>query len=150
MKRAITRPINEIILHCTATFESQKVTMADIKRWHVVEHGWGDIGYHFVVDKDGAIYQGRALGQQGAHCKGHNATSIGVCYIGGLEDGSGKPKDTRTPKQKEAMFALVRSLLDDFGLRIENVHCHNEFANKACPCFSREDFAREYWRWLLR
>lgn len=123
--------------------------MADIKRWHVAERGWGDVGYHFVIDKDGTVFQGRALGQQGAHCKGHNAASIGICYIGGLEDDTGKPKDTRTPEQKEAMFSLVRSLLDDFGLRMENVHCHNEYSNRACPCFSKEDFAKDYWRWLL-
>lgn len=150
MKQTILRPINEIILHCTATFESQDVTMADIKRWHVVERGWGDVGYHFVIDKDGTVFRGRALGQQGAHCKGHNATSIGICYIGGLEDVSAKPKDTRTPAQKEAMFSLVKSLLERFGLRIENVRCHNEFDKRVCPCFTREEFAKEYWRWFLR
>lgn len=139
----ITRPINEIILHCTATFASQKVTISDIKRWHVAENGWEDVGYHFVVDKDGTVFQGRALGQQGAHCKGHNQTSIGICYIGGLDDVTGTPTDTRTPMQKKSLLELVRALMQEFGLRAEHIHCHNEFSNKACPCFSIASFRRE-------
>lgn len=139
----ILRPINKIILHCTATFESQKVTMEDIRRWHCQENGWLAIGYHYVIDRDGTIMEGRPLGQQGAHCKGHNATSIGICYIGGLEDDTARAMDTRTPAQKASMVKLVKELMQHFGLRAEHIHCHNEYSGKQCPCFSISSFRRE-------
>lgn len=142
----ITRPINKIILHCTATFASQKVTMADIKRWHVAENGWEDVGYHFVIDQQGNVHQGRDINKQGAHCKGFNQMSVGICYIGGLDDETGSPMDTRTPAQRSAMMVLVKDIMRKCGLRIEHVHCHNEFSKRSCPCFTRADFVKEYWQ----
>lgn len=144
----ITRPINKIILHCTATFQSQKVTMQDLRRWHIAEKGWENIGYHFVIDQQGNVHKGRELNRPGAHCKGFNKTSIGICYIGGLEDGTAIPKDTRTPEQRAALLVLVKDLMRKFGLRIEHVHCHNEFSTKKCPCFTRSEFVQEYYRSL--
>ena len=90
------------------------------------------IGYHFVVYRDGSIHVGRAIEEVGAHCKGHNSISIGVCYIGGLSK-KGKPKDTRTRDQKAAMRSLIEQLKEEYPLA--TIHGHNEFANKACPCF---------------
>ena len=78
------------------------------------------------------IHAGRQLQRVGAHCKGHNANSIGVCYIGGLSK-DGKPKDTRTAAQKKALMELVSKLRQEYPLA--TVHGHNEFAAKACPCF---------------
>ena len=72
----------------------------------------------------------------GAHCTGHNAISIGICYIGGLSKDS-KPKDTRTPQQRESMLSLIEQLCEEFP-RV-TIHGHNEFANKACPCFMVPD-----------
>lgn len=137
------RPINEVILHCTATLASQVVTMEQIRRWHVAENGWADVGYHYVIDQQGNVMRGRKVSQQGAHCKGHNQTSIGICYIGGLDDDTATPADTRTPAQKKAMVELVKSIMWEFGLRPEHIHCHNEFSNRACPCFSISSFRRE-------
>lgn len=127
----IMRTINEIILHCSATQESRDYTVADIERWHK-QRGFKMIGYHYVVYRDGSIHQGRPLEMVGAHCTGHNAQSIGICYIGGL-DAAGRPKDTRTAQQREALRSLVRALQQQYPLA--TVHGHREFANKACPCF---------------
>ena len=77
------RKILEIIVHCTATFADQRVTVADIARWHK-QRGWKTIGYHYVVDQDGNVFPGRPLEQAGAHCLDHNKNSIGVVYCGGL------------------------------------------------------------------
>ena len=96
------RNINKIIVHCTATKEGKAFNVADITRWHK-QRGFVTIGYHWVVLLDGTIQQGRAEMTMGAHCKGHNANSIGICYIGGL-DKNGNPKDTRTPEQKKALL----------------------------------------------
>lgn len=96
------------------------------------EKGWRGCGYHYIVLLDGTIEQGRPLGQAGAHCLGHNAHSIGICYIGGI-DSKGNPADTRTPEQRDVLWSLIQSLKKRFPGA--TVHGHNEFAAKACPCF---------------
>ena len=88
------RYINEIILHCTATKEGIDFNATDIDRWHK-ERGFKKIGYHYVIRLDGTIEEGRPLEEMGAHATGHNAHSIGIVYVGGL-DKKGKSKDTRT------------------------------------------------------
>lgn len=132
------RTINEIIIHCTATPAGRAVTVADIRRWHRAR-GFADIGYHYVIALDGAVHAGRPLSVAGAHCLGHNAHSIGVCYVGGLDD-EGHPADTRTEQQQRALRELVRELRQRYPAA--TVHGHNEFARKACPCFDvrEEDF----------
>jgi len=125
------KTINKIILHCTATKDGQNFTVEDIDRWHK-QRGFNKIGYHFVIYLDGSVHKGRDIAEIGAHCIGQNANSIGICYIGGL-DANGKPKDTRTDAQKNTLKKLVNDLLVKYPSA--TVHGHNEFANKACPCF---------------
>ena len=125
------RKITELIIHCSATPEGKDYTVADIDRWHKAR-GFKMIGYHYVIYRDGSIHTGRPLEMVGAHCTSHNAHSIGICYIGGL-DRSGNPKDTRTQVQKDVLWSLVKSLQKRFP--DATVHGHREFANKACPCF---------------
>ena len=129
------RTITEIIIHCSATPEGQPFTAADIDRWHR-QRGFRCIGYHYVISLDGSVHAGRPISEEGAHCQGHNAHSIGICYIGGL-DSLGQPKDTRTPEQKGALKALVKQLKNDYPNA--TIHGHNEFAHKACPCFDVRD-----------
>ena len=129
------RQINEIIIHCSATCEGVPYTAADIDLGHR-QQGWTLIGYHYVIRLDGTIEQGRPPEMAGAHCTGHNAHSIGICYIGGL-DRDGRPKDTRTQLQKDVLWSLVQSLLRQYPGA--TVHGHNEFAAKDCPCFRVAD-----------
>lgn len=127
-----------IIIHCSATKPSQKVTVKDIDAWHKAR-GMKEIGYHFVVDTEGRIHVGRAITSIGAHCFGYNRSSIGICYIGGLNE-EGLPADTRTPKQKAALHHLVKQMMRAFS--IQKVIGHNEVSDKACPCFNvQEEFA---------
>lgn len=143
------RRIDEIIIHCSDSPEGRNDKAEDIRKWHK-QRGFNDIGYHYVIDLDGTVEQGRPIEQAGAHCTGHNAHSIGICYIGGAywRDGvnaKGKPikgkdgkavlipKDTRTILQRMAMKELVAQLREQFPEA--TVHGHREFANKACPCF---------------
>lgn len=132
------RTINEIIVHCTATPEGKDYTVEDITRWHK-ERGFKTIGYHYVVYRDGSIHEGRPLAEVGAHCKGHNAHSIGVCYVGGLTADGRKAKDTRTLEQKEALVLLLVRLKTKFPMA--EIHGHRDFAAKECPSF---DATREY------
>lgn len=131
------RNITEIIIHCTATPAGRAVSVGDIDRWHRAR-GFSSVGYHYVVGLDGGIVHGRPEDAAGAHCRGHNACSIGVAYVGGL-DGNGRPADTRTPAQKTALRRLVGNLLRRYPGA--TVHGHCEFAAKACPCFDvQEEF----------
>jgi N-acetylmuramoyl-L-alanine amidase len=128
------RDINEIIVHCSATVEGKDYTVEDIRKWHK-ERGFIDIGYHFVIYRNGQICKGRSVDKVGAHCEGHNARSIGVCYIGGC-DRQMKPKDTRTQAQKDSLLKLLRQLKTDYPKA--KIYGHNKYANKACPCFDAE------------
>lgn len=137
------RTITEIILHCSATREGQDVSAETIRKFHTMPEsqggrGWSDIGYHYVIRLDGTIEKGRDESVIGAHTTGHNAHSIGVCYVGGL-DKNNKPKDTRTQAQKDALCDLLRRLVVQYPNA--KIYGHNEFANKACPCF---DATQEY------
>ena len=139
------RTIKRIILHCTATREGQPVSVEDVTRWHIAR-GFSTIGYHYLIDLEGRTLEGREERLPGAHCKGLNATSIGVCYVGGVNS-EGIPEDTRTESQKEALFQLCEFLQKKYNIPDCEIHCHNEFARKACPCFSQEKFLIEYKAW---
>ncbi len=125
------REITRIIMHCSATEAGRDFDAEDIRTWHKAR-GWSDIGYHYVIKLDGTIEAGRPVDRVGAHTKGHNEDSVGVCYIGGLKDG--KPFDTMSEIQEIAFIELVFSLRNVFGWM--PIHGHNEFAAKACPSFN--------------
>ena len=137
------RDLNRIILHCSTTREGKDFSVDTIRDWHVNGRNWSDIGYHWVIRLDGSIEVGRPLEKSGAHTKGHNKDSVGVCYIGGC-DADGKPKDTMSSEQEKAWRMIVLSLRTLYGNHI-TIHGHNEFANKACPSFTvKEKFADMY------
>lgn len=131
--RDTARPISEIIVHCTATPEGRDFTVADIRAWHKAR-GWSDIGYHYVVYRDGRVIEGRPVGQVGSHVAGHNTGTIGVTYVGGVSADGKTAKDTRTPAQRAALLWLVGALVRKHrGVR--KVTGHNQYAAKACPSF---------------
>lgn len=132
------RRITEIIVHCTATPEGKDYTTKDITAWHK-QRGFSTIGYHYVVYRDGSVHTGRDVNVAGAHCTGHNAHSIGVCYVGGLAKDGKTPKDTRTNVQKASLEILLRKLRTLYPTA--KIYGHRDFANKACPCF---DATKEY------
>lgn len=130
------RSISKIIIHCSATPEGKNFSVSEIRRWHL-QRGFADIGYHFVIYRDGSVNIGRPLQKSGAHCSGHNKNSIGVCYIGGVATDGKTPKDTRTSAQKDSLVRLITELRQQFPNA--SVHGHREFANKACPCFNASE-----------
>lgn len=137
------RNIKEIIVHCSATPEGEDFTVEQIKKMHLAR-GFSDIGYHYVIYRDGSIHKGRNETKSGAHCTGHNTISIGVCYIGGCPTRStsnwmNKGKDTRTEAQKTALLKILKELKVKYPKA--TIHSHRDFANKACPSF---DATKEY------
>lgn len=135
------RKITEIIVHCTATPAGLPVTVEQIDANHR-SLGWAGIGYHYLIDLKGQIHKGRDIRRPGAHCRGHNAHSIGVAYVGGLSPDGLAACDTRTDAQRLAMAALLKRLHREFPG--STICGHRDFAAKACPCFD----AREEYRFI--
>ena len=104
--------VKYIIIHCSATRENRDFTVEDLLRCHR-QRKFRTIGYHFYITRDVEIHPGRPLEKVGAHCRNHNAHSIGICYEGGL-NAEGQAKDTRTLEQRGALLALLRELKKKF------------------------------------
>lgn len=129
------RKIDMIVVHCTATRSNQNYTVGQLYHDHVVVNHWRFIGYHFYIRRSGKVEATRPLERMGAHARGHNAYSIGICYEGGLDE-HGYYADTRTPAQKQAMRDLIVRLKHQFP-DIHTVVGHRDLpgVQKACPCF---------------
>ena len=143
------RNITKIIIHCSATPEGEDLTVEQIRKDHKAQ-GWSDIGYHYVIYRDGSIHEGRDVNLQGAHCgdNGGNIGSIGICYIGGKERRipgvaykNLKDKDTRTDAQKVALLNLLLTLRKLYPAA--KIYGHRDFDKhgKTCPSF---DAKKEY------
>lgn len=144
------KKVRGIVLHCTAEYEN-KCQDTDAKRIDQMHkaRGWKEIGYNYVIKRDGTIENGRDVEKRGAHADAKNTLvkdrydlntyALSVVYVGGL-DKNGNAKDTRTPEQVESMKWLVRELCKMYGLSPDEVYGHYQFAKKACPCFKIETF----------
>ena len=137
------RRINLIVIHCTASRPNQHISMELLHQIHKAR-GWKCCGYHYYITRDGQLYQGRPEEMVGAHARHYNAHSIGLCYEGGLDE-KGRPADTRTPAQKAALIALLRSLKIDYPDAEIVGHCELEGVHKACPCFDARVY-RDYFK----
>lgn len=139
------RNINKIIVHCS----DSKFGNADrITQWHI-ERGFSTIGYHYVINNgyvfskdkyeertyDGMIETGRSLRTAGAHCKGHNSSSIGICMIG---------EESFSVKQYTSLISLLDGLMVQYGLSLEDVYGHYEFSDKTCPNFNPREIYKKF------
>lgn len=140
------REIHEISIHCAATPRSwmadrpiaEKVT--EIRRWHVDERGWQDIGYHFLIDRDGSVAAGRPLEKIPAAVRGHNTGMIAICLVGGQSsEADEKFEDNFTAAQNTALRAMIADMRAKFP-SIEKVTGHNRYAAKACPGFRVDEW----------
>jgi len=151
----ITNNPVEIVIHCSASKFGDGATF---NQWHIAR-GFNQIGYHFVIlnqypvnrvveykELNGRIQLGRPLYAQGAHVKGHNKNSIGICMVGLPTEGltaelplSGG-ESVFSPQQVYAMHALVGWLSSIFSIKKENIHGHNFYASKLCPGFKVEEY----------
>ena len=139
------RKIDLIVIHCSATRADRSLTPDDLETQHR-RRGFNGTGYHYYIRKDGTVHLTRPIERIGAHVKGFNLNSVGICYEGGL-DARGNPKDTRTPEQRSALHLLVYQLLQQF--RNARVCGHRDLSPdldgdgtvepwewvKQCPCF---------------
>ena len=143
------RKFSKVIIHTTATRPNwmddarTSAKVKEIKRWHVSDNGFSDIGYHFLIDRDGTVAKGRTLDRIGAHTLGQNTGSIAIALIGG-HGGTAKDifADNYTPEQEISLKKLLEKIQNEHGKY--EVYGHNEFAAKACPCFSVKDWLKSF------
>lgn len=123
------RKLKRMIVHCSASDAPEADNIDTIRKWHLLR-GWNDVGYHFFIRKDGAIEKGRDVSVVGAHTKGHNHDSIGICLSGEKEF---------TLDQYIALGALLQILQVEYGDM--SIHPHNEYnKDKTCPNFHTKLF----------
>lgn len=137
-------PVNEICLHTSATpgdwyvGKSVEGMTDEIRRWHMKQRRWQDIGYHRVISPDGNLGIGRSIYKPGAGVKGHNQGVIHICLIPHVtHDGIKQFSDYFTREQRIALIRYFYEL--DKITPIERITGHNEFANKECPGFRVND-----------
>ena len=120
------RRITHLVVHCSDSPDTLDIGVKEIRAWHV-ERGWADIGYHYVVRRDGTVEVGRPEERVGAHVKGHNEASLGICWVG---------RDAPSPVQREALLRLLAVLARKHSVKVGNVVGHRELAplsGKTCP-----------------
>jgi len=97
-----------------------------IRQWHL-KRGWKDVGYHYFIQKDGTVQDGRKLEESGAHCKGENQASVGICLHG---------RDDFTPEQFATLRRVCNVMCGAFNIDKKDIYPHNYFnKNKTCPNF---------------
>lgn len=122
----MTSDIHTIILHCSDSPSGRGDTASTIHRWHQ-DRGWSGIGYHYVIEDSGDIAPGRPPYWKGAHCKGFNKRTLGVCIIG-------KNYADFTPDQRAAAIDLLELLCAQHQLTVEDIKGHYELdPRKTCP-----------------
>jgi|SRR3989338_8741349 len=119
------RKIDTIVIHHSGNTD----TVEQIRKLHVEINGWDNIGYHFMISRNGEIMPGRDLKTEGAHVLGFNKNSIGICLLGNFDE------EILNEKQKQCLIGLLENLIINFNLTKNNVKFHRDFpnVNKNCP-----------------
>ena len=121
-----------IVIHCSATKSSMDIGLVEIRKWHVEDNGWRDVGYHYLIRRNGEVELGRRHDDTGAHAAGYNHKTIGVCMVGGMADDN-SAENNFTDKQWTSVSDLIKQLKVNYP--DVNVIGHNEISSKECPSF---------------
>jgi N-acetylmuramoyl-L-alanine amidase len=136
------RQTNAIVIHCSATRAIQsRIGAKDIRQWHL-DKGWRDIGYHFVIKRDGTVEKGRDVDAVGSHVSGHNHDSVAICLVGGLNDNTYQPENNYTVSQWASLKKLITTLVKRYPAAKVKGHRDYEGVKKACPCFNARPWAK--------
>ena len=139
------RNIDTIVIHCADTPSTMDIGLKEIRNWHVNDNGWKDVGYHYIIRRDGTLEKGRNIEVIGSHVYGHNKNSIGICLVGGKPIGNQK-RDINlfTIEQLETLESLLFNLkgfLQEPNLKIVG-HCQLD-KKKTCPNFDVQKWLKE-------
>lgn len=140
-KQLTAADIEYIVIHCSATQSKADIGVKDIDRWHRAR-GFAKVGYHFVIRRSGAVEEGRALHEIGAHAHGYNSQSIGICLVGGLSP-NGQPEQNFSLDQYAALAELLFRLKGRYPNAEVLGHRDLHGVHKECPCFDVRTWYKE-------
>jgi len=123
------REIKRIFIHCTDSDDSLDIGVKAIRAWHTDPpprgNGWSDVGYHYIIRRDGRIERGRSDSVKGAGVYGHNGDSLHIVWVG-----RNKISNTQLP----ALYSLNRGLMSKYDLQVFDIYGHGEVdSKKTCP-----------------
>jgi N-acetylmuramoyl-L-alanine amidase len=141
VKPLLPEDIKYIVVHCSATPPNQDIGVPELDRMHR-DRGFAEIGYHFVIRRDGAIEGGRDIHKRGAHVENYNHCSIGICMVGGV-DSKLRSQNNFTPEQFNSLATLLYGMRDQYPDAV--IQGHRDFPNvaKDCPCFNVRPWVAE-------
>ena len=120
-----------IFVHCSATKPEMDIGVETIRMWHK-QQGWLDVGYHFIIKRDGTVEEGRPVNVVGSHVKDWNSKSVGVCLVGGI-NAKGQFEANFTPAQMNSLRNKLEELMSKYPNAV--LMAHHSVAAKACPSF---------------
>jgi len=136
----LRKKTDSIIIHCAATKASMDIGYKEIRKWHVEDNGWDDVGYHFIIRRNGQLEKARPEGYSGAHAPSYNSRSIGICLVGGMADDGG-PENNFTLEQFLTLKDLVNMIMDKYSDITEVLgHCDVQENKPNCPGFNVKEW----------
>lgn len=125
--------IHTIVIHYSATYPDAPVTRDTVDKWHR-DRGFREIGYNWFIRRDGTLEEGRPEGTLGAHVRGHNDRTIGICFAGGLERETGPDVGVwnPTPEQEATMVQLIHDIQRRWPMA-KKVVGHRNLVATQCP-----------------
>ena len=131
----VRKKTDSIIIHCAATKKSMDIGYKEIREWHVDQNGWDDVGYHYIIRRNGKLEKSRPEEYSGAHAPSHNSRSIGICLVGGMADDGG-PENNFTLEQFLTLKDLVNMVMNKYSDITEVLgHCDVQDNKPNCPGF---------------
>lgn len=133
-KMTTFRPI-KIVVHHSGESDLPDLDFLSISRYHIIEKGWAWVGYHYVIEfyKNQAIaIPSRPLFLPGAHCKGENTTSIGICFVGNFS----KSETLVNPHLSDILYigaGIIASILAFYAISLDCIYPHSKFSATECP-----------------
>ena len=129
-----------IVVHCAATKASMDIGYDEIRKWHVDQNGWDDVGYHYIIRRDGKLEHGRPVGFKGAHAPAVNSRSVAICLVGGMADDDG-PENNFTLEQFLTLKDVINMLLGKYKDIVEVLgHCDVQENKPNCPGFNVKEW----------
>jgi N-acetylmuramoyl-L-alanine amidase len=135
---AFRKETKYIVIHCSATRPSQDIDANTIDNWHRAR-GFFSIGYHYFIDRRGKRELGRGPDEVGAHAKGYNHISIGICLAGGVSETDHTKAENNFTEQQ---FTELDKLLEELVTVYPYAHIigHNQISIKDCPSFDVQSY----------
>lgn len=138
----IRRQTLSAVIHCSDTPSTMDIGAHEIRSWHVNENGWDDIGYHHIIRRSGLVELGRDIRAVGAHTRGFNSESVGVCLVGGKTNEISTFCKLYTEEQRDTLISVLNYYRALWPQIVVAGH-RGLVGGRLCPSFQVEKFLQE-------